>query len=84
MSPGAGTIEDVVREHLAQETEEKKVYIVVGWFGDHEWIECVCATEERADKESSLRWETRNSANTPEWAKGLGKFGVEEHVVLGA
>ena len=55
------------------------VWIVVGWFGDQEWIEGVYRDESSADTEVTRLWETRASDKGPEYSKGLHKFGCEEY-----
>ncbi len=59
-----------------------KVFIVVGWFGDQEWVEEVCATQEKAEERISELLVTRSSDKGPVWANGLHKFGFEEWAVI--
>lgn len=54
------------------------VYLVVGWFGDVEWVEAVYATDEAAEAACRAAWQERRSAHAPDWCQGLCKFGVEE------
>lgn len=58
-----------------------KVWIVQGWFGSDEWIESVHATQESAERAVALLWETRDSEQTPQMAKGVAKFGADPWTV---
>ena len=56
-----------------------KVWIVLGWFGDTEWIEAVYGSEEKAEMAISELRKTRDSPNGPEYCRGLYKFGYEAY-----
>jgi hypothetical protein len=71
----------MVRE--ADQGDVLTVYIIVGWFGDIEWIEEIHSNEHVAEARVRELWETRNSARGPEWASGLHKFGIEDWEVIG-
>ncbi len=52
------------------------VFVLEGWFGDHEWLEGIYAYEEDARREHDRLWRTRRSERAPEWCQGLCKFSV--------
>lgn len=56
-----------------------KVYLLAGWFGEHEWIEAIYATHADAAAECARLWETRSSEKGPDYATKLHKFAVEEY-----
>ena len=60
------------------------VYILMGWFGDQEWIEGVYLDVEKAQKQSEKLWETRSSDLTPDNLKGVAKFGIDGYKVIDA
>ena len=64
----------------ASEVREE-VYLVVGWFGDQEWLEGVYATEELASAVCNTLWKTRTSEQGPAYAQRLHKFAVQPEPV---
>jgi hypothetical protein len=61
-----------------------EVWIVEGWFGDQEWIEAVCATEEKAEEIAAERWKTRTSEklHPQSYLQGHAKFAAVRHEVV--
>lgn len=78
-------------------TGGETVYIVLGWFGDQEWIEGewetggpdrvwiqrAYRTREEATDRSEALWETRTteSPEAPDYVQQLAKFAVAELVL---
>lgn len=59
-----------------------EVYIVHGWFGDYEWIECVCRDKDVAEQRAEKLWETRSSDVGPQYARGLHKFSADPYTLV--
>jgi hypothetical protein len=59
-----------------------KVYVLEGWFGDHEWIEGIYADSGKAEERCTDLWNSRSSDRAPEWCQGLCKFAVEPVEVI--
>ena len=59
-----------------------KVYLITGWFGDHEWVEEIHATKAGAEGKCEALWVRRRSHKAPEYAQGVCKFAVEEREVV--
>jgi len=53
------------------------VFVVVGWFGDQEWIEGIYTTKESAETVCDKMWEHRESEIGPPESRGVHKFAVE-------
>ena len=57
----------------------KSVFIIEGWFGDHEWYEPFAyMSKAEAEAACDRLWATRSSENGPEYSRGLHKFAVAE------
>ncbi len=59
-----------------------KVYIVEGWFGDHEWIEAVYGRQDEAEYSALLLNQVRESDKVPAYMQGHCKFSSEPYEVL--
>lgn len=57
----------------------EKVYLVLGWFGDQEWVEGIYASKSDAEAEVARLWTTRSSDKGPSYARGLHKFSYDEY-----